>query len=153
MAKNPYTARPTYPKVCEDCGLSFDAGNNAARFCSDACRKRTARRVDANNTADGGRYGELVLQVTEELSALGALDTTSGRLAVELARRLSAPGTTGVAGLSREFRQVLAEAKASAPPAPPAEGEQPEAEPAKPVSALERARAARDAKRAAAGSA
>lgn len=32
---------------CEACGIQFEAKNSMAKFCTDVCRKRTSRKVDA----------------------------------------------------------------------------------------------------------
>jgi len=56
--------------------------------------------------------------VRRDLAAAGRLDTLPGQLALALAMRLTAPGTTAssVATLSKELRALMAEALAGTKP-------------------------------------
>lgn len=108
--------------ICQHCGAGFTGKRRTAKYCSAKCRKdaNNARRgqvaPDAGNpvveqaarVADGPRK-TLVEAVEAELTALGKLDTTLGAQAIDLARKMRAPGETGaaVAALSRELRSVM----------------------------------------------
>ena len=64
----------------------------------------------------------LVASVREELEAAGRMDTFSGQLALQLARRLANPDESGISSLSKELRTVMAAALDGVTP-PSAEGE------------------------------
>ena len=101
--------------ICHGCGESFEAKRRDAKWCSERCRKAASRRPGGPPApppvVSDGDSG-LVAAVIRDLTASGRLDTIAGRLAVELARQVSAVDATGVAGLSRELRVVIAEALA-----------------------------------------
>lgn len=97
--------------TCEGCGVEFDAGSSRAKWCSAACKKRRQRKpgeVPAPRESSGET--RLVASVRAELEKADALDTFSGQLAIQLARKVSAADATGVASLSKELRLVMAEA-------------------------------------------
>jgi hypothetical protein len=69
------------------------------------------------------RSSELVEAIRKELGKLKQLDTVEGQLAIELAIKITTPGMTGVAGLSKELRSVRSQIRQSAaPPAPAGPG-------------------------------
>lgn len=107
-------------RICDACGAPYEAIRANARFCSDRCRKRTARQprpltempsipTDAAPVA----ASHLSKIVAEELTAGGVLDTSPGQAAILLAQRMEL-GTTdtgsAVAAMSRELRSLMAEA-------------------------------------------
>ena len=97
---------------CESCGAPFAARRRDARFCSDRCRKRARRRgvrLAAVPVTHVDR--ELVAATHRELVAAGRVDTALGAMALQLARRIEAPGESGsgMAALSKELRAVMAD--------------------------------------------
>lgn len=108
---------PTITTSCAGCGDSFEAKRSTARWCSDRCRKRqrrktsgeesgTPRRPSPDEPADSG----LVDSVLRELEEADVAGSFAGQLALQLARKMTAVDATGVAGLSKELRQVMADA-------------------------------------------
>lgn len=100
--------------LCRACGGSLEGKRRGAKFCGDRCRKRgsrTARKTAASKKppVDNPASG-LVDAVRRELEEANRLDTFAGQLALEIARRMTAVDATGVSGLSKELRQVRAEA-------------------------------------------
>jgi hypothetical protein len=126
---------------CERCSTPFRSGAWAGRFCSDRCRKATPSTSGDEPGAEPIDQS-LVTAVRRELETNDAVDTFAGRLALQLATRLSTPDESGISSLSKELRTVMAAAlEGRTPPA----GEEPEDE-------VETARRRRDDKaRAAAG--
>lgn len=104
--------------TCEHCGTEFQAVRRTARFCSNTCRSRARRARHGNAAGVDDSDSDLVVQVKADLEAAGRLDSFAGRLAVQLARNLSASDATGVAGLSKELRTVMAAALEGSQPAP-----------------------------------
>jgi signal transduction histidine kinase len=107
-------------RICDACGAPYEAIRANARFCSDRCRKRTARKPRPltempSIPADAApvEASHLSKIVTEELIAGGVLDTSPGQAALLLAQRMEL-GTTdtgsAVAAMSRELRSLMAEA-------------------------------------------
>lgn len=62
----------------------------------------------------------LVESVRTELTDAEVLDTFYGRLAVQLAKRISDPGESGISALSKELRTVMEQALAAGKPRQPA---------------------------------
>jgi hypothetical protein len=123
--------------TCQGCGATFEASRSDAKWCKDRCRKAAKRdEVPSVHDSPGDRH-ELVLSTQRALAAAGALDTFSGQLALQLARRIVNPDESGVSSLSKELRTVMAAALAHE--APPSANDELEDE-------VEKARRARDAK-------
>lgn len=116
-------------RTCEVCGGQYVAKRATAKYCSGACRKRAADRREAERVGQRAASSQvsapkdprpalstdLVDRVTADLEAAGRLDSVAGRQALLLARRLEDPETSfgsAAASLSRELREVLAEAMA-----------------------------------------
>lgn len=107
--------------TCEGCGEPFKAVRTSAKWCSDRCRKAKARTaveehedVDEPDLTPSG----LVDSVFRDLESAGRLETFSGQLALQLAKRLSSPDESGISSLSKELRTVMAAAmEGVAPPA------------------------------------
>lgn len=106
---------------CAVCNESFDAKRPQAKYCSTRCRTRASRAglaVGRNSKAAAAaptitrETSGLLDAVQAELEAAGKLNTVSGQHALELASRIvNAPGmNTGVAALSKQLQNVLAEA-------------------------------------------
>lgn len=107
-------------RICDACGAAYEAIRANARFCSDRCRKRTARQPKplAEMPTVTPEVAQLLVSqlskiVTDELVAGGVLDTSPGQAALLLAQRMEL-GTTdtgsAVAAMSRELRSLMAEA-------------------------------------------
>lgn len=88
--------------ACSVCASEFEARLSTAKYCSDRCRSRA--RVARSQPRPKG----LLATVEAELKAAGRLNSSGGQLALELARLITSPGTTGLATLSKELRAVLA---------------------------------------------
>lgn len=116
-------------KPCETCSTPFEYGNNKARFCSDKCRKRAARRLakvvefpaqtpeltpqNDPNQAQSTPISSLLGKIRSTLAESGVLETPNGQLALKLAERLETQTNdsgSSVAALSKELRMVMAEA-------------------------------------------
>ena len=107
-------------RICDACGAPYEAIRANARFCSDRCRKRTARKpkplteMPTVPTDDAPLVtSQLSKTVTEELIAGGVLDTSPGQAALLLAQRMELGATdtgSAVAAMSRELRSLMAEA-------------------------------------------
>jgi len=112
----------SYVVTCAGCGEDFEAKSPRAKWCGSGCKKRAQRKPKPAETksetppdpepVDSG----LVASVRSELAEAGVVDTFAGQLALELARKMSAVDATGVSGLSKELRQVMAEALADVGP-------------------------------------
>ena len=102
---------------CEACGSSFDAKRKAARFCSDACRKRVARGqviampAKTNDPADCRVHAATLAELVECEQSESML----GQTALALAMRIDVGNETGAAtaALARELRTTMEEAKAA----------------------------------------
>jgi len=142
-------------KRCEalSCDVAFTPQRSTAQYCSATCRQRAARARKA--AADGAKQEKktgtnaehsLVKAVRLDLEKADAFDTVAGQLALQIARRIADPESTGISTLSKELRALLAEAKGeqSIP-----EGQPPEPEPEE--DELEKARRQRAESREAAG--
>ena len=102
---------------CAICERPFEAKRSTAKYCGDRCRQLAARRRAGES--DTAESSELVAAIRKELKKLKALDTVEGQLAIELAIKITTPGMTGVAGLSKELRSLRSQIRSSAaPPAP-----------------------------------
>lgn len=97
--------------TCAICDRSFEAKNSRARYCGSTCRSRGNRAGVASPDTPAPISG-LVEATRLELETSGRLDTVLGQQALELARRLVSPMSTGAAvgSLSKELRAVMAEA-------------------------------------------
>lgn len=103
--------------ACAVCGGEFEASRSTAKYCSARCRQRNRRT--AGGATEQPIVSELVTVIRKELGRWKKLDTVEGQLAIELAVKISTPGMTGVAGLSKELRSVRSQIRAAAsPPAP-----------------------------------
>jgi hypothetical protein len=103
--------------TCEGCGAPFEAQRSTARFCSDRCRKRTARRGGYFPAPDPVERPQLLAAIREDLVSAGLLQTVDGQVALVLAAAIESPRTTGagVAALSRELRTVMRRVGAGSP--------------------------------------
>ena len=104
---------------CDVCNEAFDAKRPQAKYCSTRCRTRASRAglaVSRNPAAAAPTITRetsgLLDAVQAELEAAGKVNTVAGQHALELASRIvNAPGmNTGVAALSKQLQNVLAEA-------------------------------------------
>jgi hypothetical protein len=104
-------------RSCDVCGKSYVAKRPGSRFCGATCRKRNQRRPVTSIEVTSSTVGQLVLVTERELVAAGRLRTVMGQQALELARSIVSPLTTGSAkaSLSKEFRAVMAAVLAAAP--------------------------------------
>lgn len=110
---------------CMACETSFEAKSPRATYCSPTCRKRGSRAgVKASvepirPPSDPDADPPLLAATRRELEEAGVADTGLGQQAIELARRMSDPRAMGlsVAPISKELRQVKAEALMVAPAA------------------------------------
>lgn len=115
--------------TCARCGSDFDTSRRSARWCSDRCRTQAARarktgkpetvKAPAKAKARKARPVEEVEvgvtpAVIRELVAAGRGETSAGRAAVALARRIDdgAESSAGLAALTRELSARMAEALA-----------------------------------------
>ncbi|MGH3976995.1 MAG: hypothetical protein ACRDS9_27300 [Pseudonocardiaceae bacterium] len=110
---------------CEapDCKVDFVPKRSTARYCTTTCRSRAARSRKAaeDNAAEETKTGtdaehELVRAVRLELDKAKATMTVAGQLALQVARRIANPETSGISALSKELRELLAEACGPAQP-------------------------------------
>ncbi len=116
-------------RTCEVCGAGYAARRATAKYCSPKCRKRAADRREAERAAERAASAQVSVsrpgrtepstefadRIAAELEAAGRLDSVAGRQALLLARRLEDPETSfgsAAASLSKELREVLAEAMA-----------------------------------------
>lgn len=102
-------------KACADCGRGFTAKRQAAKFCSDLCRKRAQRRKSpapaAGPPAPADSPGPVERQVRADVGAMITVHPAGESLAemsYALARRIDA-GADGMPALNRELRANLAE--------------------------------------------
>jgi hypothetical protein len=107
-------------RACDVCQAPYEALRRTSKSCSKRCSMRTSRAgvtagswVAREPSADGLALVEVARR---ELEAAGREQTALGQLAVLLAGRLCGPLETGggVAALSKELREVMAVAVASA---------------------------------------
>jgi hypothetical protein len=101
--------------LCGACGAEFEAKRSTAKFCGAACQKRAKRGATSPANEPDPNAG-LVESVRRELGDAQRLDTVDGQLAIELAKQVTAAGATGIAGLSKELRTVMASALRGAEP-------------------------------------
>lgn len=109
-------------RACEACGTAYEAKRPSSRFCSDRCRKRTAR---AQGTAakppatpvEQQPDSAIAEHVARELG--DQLDSAAGQMAIALARRLDANLDTGsaMAAVARELRTLIVEVLGNQPQA------------------------------------
>lgn len=114
--------------TCARCGADFETRRRSARWCSDRCRTQAsrARKAGKPDTVKPptkakprkARPVEVEVGVTpavvRELAAAGRGETSAGRAAVALARRIDdgAESSAGLAALTRELSCRMAEALA-----------------------------------------
>lgn len=98
--------------TCATCESEFEAKRSTAKFCSGRCRNVGNRRGRSNGEDSG-----LEASVRRELERANTADSFAGQLAIELARRMSSPGETGISSLSKELRTVMAAALEGKAPA------------------------------------
>ena len=91
---------------CSVCLIEFEASRQTAKFCSDRCRQVGHRGSKGSGSPD------LESITRADLATAGVADSVLGQVALEVARQLVKPGTTGISSLSKEFRLVVAEALA-----------------------------------------
>lgn len=104
--------------TCAVCEKPFDAQRSTAKYCSPRCRQRN-RRTSSPTGEEVAHSSELVAAIRTELVKLKKLDSVDGQLALELAIKITTPGMTGVAGLSKELRSVRQTIRMSAAPTKP----------------------------------
>src|SRR6266498_1700351 len=101
------------------CGKTLlpSTGKRKRLYCDAKCRSKAYKARQANPGAvvtlpDQPADPSLADVVRRDLAAAGRLDTLPGQLALALATRIAAPGTTAssVATLSKELRALVAEA-------------------------------------------
>lgn len=107
-------------RICDACGATYEAIRANARFCSDRCRKRTARMPrpltempNAEQASAPVMASTLARTVVDELTAAGVLESSPAQAAILLATRMElGTSDTGsaVAAMSRELRSLMAEA-------------------------------------------
>jgi hypothetical protein len=104
-----------------ECQVDFEPKRSTAKFCSTTCRSRAARAkkaaaesVEADAEAGKAEHA-LVRAVRTELTEADALNTVDGQLALQVARRISHPDTSGISTLSKELRALLAAVSAEKP--------------------------------------
>lgn len=106
---------------CDVCQESFEAKRPQARYCSTRCRTRASRAGIAHSRRPGAtapaatvtrEASGLADAVRAALESAGRANTVAGHHAIELADRIvNAPAiNTGVAALSKQLQNVLAEA-------------------------------------------
>ena len=103
-------------KVCEGCGVTYEAKTRRSRFHSDVCRVQANRKQRATVTPlrpdpDSGEplEGNVTQAVRAELEKAEREDSTAGRQALDLARRIDgcAEASSAVASLHRELRATM----------------------------------------------
>lgn len=112
-------------RTCEHCGQSFDARRKNAKYCSErhrvaASRARQPIADEAPSPVDldlDAPASELETSIHRDLERAGVLDTYPAQLALQLAKRLAQPDESGIAGLSKELRTVMAAALEGSIPA------------------------------------
>lgn len=123
---------------CEapDCEVDFVPQRSTARYHSTTCRSRAARSRKAaeDNAAEEAKTDtpaehELVRTVRLELEKADGTMTIAGQLALQVARRIANPDTTGISTLSKELRALVAEACGPTEPSDPPPGPAVKAEP------------------------
>lgn len=102
---------------CEACGSAFEAKRKAARFCTDACRKRASRgQVIAmpQHQSEPAQY-PVHAATYSELVECEQAESMLGQTALALAKRIDVGNETGAAtaALARELRTTMEEAKAA----------------------------------------
>lgn len=106
-------------RTCVECGADFEARSSRAQRCSDACRKRASRKAKpAPSVPTAAEAQSLVESVEVELAAQGAAGTTTGQLALILARRIGReiPLDTGtnIVAMLKELRSLMDSLNAAA---------------------------------------
>lgn len=115
--------------TCARCGADFETRRRSARWCSDRCRTQASRARKAGKPdtvkpqpkpkarkprpVEEAEVG-VTPAVIRELAAAGRGETSAGRAAVALARRIDdgAESSAGLAALTRELSCRMAEALA-----------------------------------------
>lgn len=106
--------------VCQapSCGRRFAAARSHAKYCSDACRRRTNKAKRAGVVVELGAndapaaVSGMVAASRRELEEAGRLESSLGQAALAAAARIDANHETGsaMAALLREHRAIMAEA-------------------------------------------
>lgn len=105
--------------TCAVCSTEFEAKRSTAKYCSARCRQLAKRRRVDEPSPDAEHSSELVKEIRKELTRMNQLHTVDGQLALELAIKITTPGMTGVASLSRELRSLRGQIRMSAAPPKP----------------------------------
>jgi type II secretory pathway component PulF len=124
-------------RPCDRCGKAYEAQRHTSKYCSTNCRVQASKqrtqqgsnvvvlpggntngnRTDPPETKPDRRKDTALVKATrKQLTEAGAAETVLGQQALELAKRLSS-GTafdSAVASMSKEFREVMAQALAAA---------------------------------------
>lgn len=113
-------------RSCEACGAPYESKRPSSRFCTDRCRKRTARATGSKSKpAAPAQPADVEMQpdsaIAEQVAReLGdQVDTAAGQMAIALARRLDANVDTGsaMAAVARELRTLIVEVLGNQPQA------------------------------------
>jgi len=128
-------------RSCDVCGSSYVAKRATSKYCKPACRMKASRAgvsapVSVAAHPVDVEVAGLILAVRRELDEAGRLDSALGQAALELARNIGSPTSTGagVASLVKQLRETMVDALKGAE---------------KSADVLDEIRARRDAKRAA----
>lgn len=112
-------------RECARCGQTFQTRRPEARFCSGRCRNSAQRArakgqperdpkaaTPAGEPAETFKVAGTLAAVVAELTAAGVLESSTGQVAVALARRIDkgAESSAGLAALSRELRSAMSDA-------------------------------------------
>lgn len=97
---------------CAGCSVEFEARRASAKWCSDRCRRREARRA-AGQVAPASPVPKppvasgVVDAVRRELEAAGVLASVNGQIALMLAERTATEDASGLARLSAALREAV----------------------------------------------
>lgn len=128
-----------------ECDVEFEPVRSTAKYHSATCRQRAgrARKAAAQSVEADAKAGQedhpLVRAVRVELEQASKVQTFNGQLALQLARKLTAPDESGATALSKELRAVMSAALATPDVPTPTEPDPEEDE-------VKRARSARERK-------
>jgi hypothetical protein len=104
---------------CAVCEKEFEAKRSTAKYCGDRCRQLAKRRRAGDEPEAPAHSSELVKEIRKELTRLRQLHSVDGQLALELSIKITTPGMTGVASLSRELRSLRSQIRMNAAPPKP----------------------------------
>lgn len=110
-------------RECDVCGTTYTAKRATSRYCGTTCRTRASRAGVASARVVTVKQPRVVVEsvadaARAELTSVGALDSTAGRVALALAELIdAATAATGsaAASLAKELRAAMAEARQDAP--------------------------------------